>query len=56
MLAIVRQIRPGVCRGPPSGWQPRYSFEDGLAGVWEEWSQIELDAVAAGVGAVGAAR
>ena len=28
-------------------------FEEGLAGVWQEWSQIDLDAVAAGVGAVG---
>jgi UDP-glucose 4-epimerase len=38
------------------GWSPRHSFEDGLAGVWEEWSRLELDAVAAGVGAVGAPR
>jgi UDP-glucose 4-epimerase len=38
------------------GWEPRYSFEEGLAGVWEEWSQIELEAVEAGLGAVGAAR
>ena len=37
-----------------AGWSPRYSFEAGLAGVWEEWSRIDLDAVAAGVGAVGA--
>jgi UDP-glucose 4-epimerase len=36
-----------------AGWSPRYSFEDGLAGVWEEWSGIDLGAVAAGVGAVG---
>jgi UDP-glucose 4-epimerase len=39
-----------------AGWTPRYSFEEGLAGVWEEWSAIDLDAVAAGVGAVGAPR
>jgi UDP-glucose 4-epimerase len=39
-----------------AGWSPRYSFEEGLAGVWEEWSGIELDAVAAGVGAVGPSR
>jgi UDP-glucose 4-epimerase len=37
------------------GWSPRYTFEEGLPGVWEEWSRIDLDAVAAGVGAVGVA-
>jgi UDP-glucose 4-epimerase len=41
-------------RAQAAGWSPRFSFEEGLAGVWEEWSQIDLDAVAAGVGAVGA--
>lgn len=39
-----------------AGWSPRYTFEGGLPEVWEEWSQIDLDAVAAGVGAVGVAR
>ena len=34
------------------GWSPEWRFEDGLAGVWEEWSAVDLDAVAAGVGAV----
>jgi UDP-glucose 4-epimerase len=43
-------------RAHAAGWQPRYGFEDGLVGVWQEWSQIDLDAVAAGVGAVGASR
>jgi UDP-glucose 4-epimerase len=43
-------------RAHAAGWSPRFSFEEGLAGVWEEWSQIDLDAVAAGVGAVGAPR
>lgn len=43
-------------RAHAAGWSPRYSFEEGLAGVWEEWSRVELDAVAAGVGAVGAPR
>jgi UDP-glucose 4-epimerase len=38
------------------GWAPRLRFESGLEGVWEEWSAIDLEAVAAGVGAVGAAR
>src|ERR1700761_5346428 len=41
-------------RAHAAGWSPRFSFEEGLAGVWEEWSQLDLDAVAAGVGAVGA--
>ena len=39
-----------------AGWTPRYTFEEGLAEVWDEWSGIDLDAVAAGVGAVGVAR
>jgi UDP-glucose 4-epimerase len=41
-------------RAHAAGWSPQFSFESGLAGVWEEWAQIDLDAVAAGVGAVGA--
>jgi UDP-glucose 4-epimerase len=40
-------------RAKSAGWSPRFSFEAGLAGVWDEWSAIDLDAVAAGVGAVG---
>jgi UDP-glucose 4-epimerase len=43
-------------RAKAGGWSPQWSFEDGLAGVWEEWSQIDLDAVSAGVGTVGAPR
>ena len=44
-------------RARSAGWSPRFArFEDGLPGVWEEWSGIDLDAVAAGVGAVGAPR
>ena len=39
-------------RARSAGWSPRYGFEDGLAGVWEEWSALDLEAVAAGVGAV----
>lgn len=39
-----------------AGWSPRYTFESGLPEVWQEWSAIDLDAVAAGVGAVGVAR
>ncbi len=36
------------------GWSPQWDFDRGIAGVWDEWSQLDLDAVAAGVGAVGA--
>lgn len=35
------------------GWAPRFTLEEGLAGVWEEWSQIDHDAVLAGSGTVG---
>jgi hypothetical protein len=35
------------------GWSPQFSFEQGLAGVWREWSQIDHDAVQAGSGTVG---
>jgi UDP-glucose 4-epimerase len=43
-------------RAKSLGWSPQFSFEDGLAGVWEEWSAIDIEAVAAGVGTVGAPR
>jgi hypothetical protein len=42
-------------RARAAGWAPRYSFEEGLAGVWAEWSALELDAVSSGVGALGTA-
>ncbi len=32
-------------RAHAAGWSPQFSFEEGLAGVWEEWSRIDLDAV-----------
>jgi UDP-glucose 4-epimerase len=35
------------------GWRPRFGFEEGVAGVWDEWSGLELAAVRAGVGTVG---
>ena len=40
-------------RARAAGWSPQYSFEEGLAGVWEEWSSIDHEAVLAGSGAVG---
>jgi UDP-glucose 4-epimerase len=43
-------------RARSRGWEPKVSFEAGLAGVWEEWSGLDLEAVAAGVGAVGVTR
>jgi UDP-glucose 4-epimerase len=53
MPAVI--VDPSKARA--NGWTPQYpSFEEGLPGVWEEWSRIDLDAVAAGVGAVGATR
>ncbi len=52
MPAVI--VDPSVARS--AGWSPRYDFEDGLKGVWDEWSGIDIDAVAAGVGAVGVAR
>lgn len=52
MPAVI--VNPSKARA--AGWAPRYTFEDGLVEVWEEWSAIDLEAVAAGVGAVGVAR
>ncbi len=43
-------------RARAAGWSPSYSLEEGLVGVWEEWSRLDLDSVTAGVGAVGALR
>jgi UDP-glucose 4-epimerase len=40
-------------RARSAGWSPQFTFEEGLAGVWDEWSQIDQDAVLAGSGAVG---
>jgi UDP-glucose 4-epimerase len=41
-------------RAIAAGWSPQFTLEQGLVGVWDEWSTLDLDAVAAGVGAVGA--
>jgi UDP-glucose 4-epimerase len=42
-------------RARAAGWSPRYGFEEGLEGVWAEWSTIGQEAVRAGSGAVGLA-
>jgi UDP-glucose 4-epimerase len=41
-------------RARAAGWSPRFTFEEGLVGVWEEWSSVDIDAVMSGLGAVGA--
>jgi UDP-glucose 4-epimerase len=41
-------------RARAAGWSPQFTFEDGLVGVWDEWSGIDTDAVLSGLGAVGA--
>jgi UDP-glucose 4-epimerase len=38
-----------------AGWAPQFSFEDGVAEVWHEWSALDAEAVAAGHGAGGVA-
>jgi UDP-glucose 4-epimerase len=41
-------------RARAAGFSPRFTFEEGLVGVWNEWSLLELDAVLSGLGAVAA--
>jgi UDP-glucose 4-epimerase len=41
-------------RARAGGWSPRFSFEEGLVGVWQEWVGVDIDAVLSGLGAVGA--
>jgi UDP-glucose 4-epimerase len=36
-------------RALAAGWSPRYDFESGVRGVWEEWSAAELDTIVAGM-------
>jgi UDP-glucose 4-epimerase len=50
----MRAVIVDPSRARAAGWSPRYGFAEGLADVWEEWSRIDMDAVAAGVSAVGA--
>lgn len=33
------------------GWGPKFTFEDGLARVWEEWSRADLETIGAGAAA-----
>ena len=35
-------------RAHSAGWRPQLDLEQGLAGVWEEWSRASVDDVAAG--------
>ncbi|MGI8428864.1 MAG: NAD-dependent epimerase/dehydratase family protein [Solirubrobacteraceae bacterium] len=39
MPAVV--VDPG--RAHAAGWSPRHSLDEGLPGVWEEWSRAEID-------------
>jgi UDP-glucose 4-epimerase len=50
MPAVI--VDPAQARA--AGWSPQYTFEEGLAGVWQEWSSLDREAVSAGVGSVGA--
>jgi UDP-glucose 4-epimerase len=36
-------------RARAAGWTPRYDFETGVRGVWEEWSAADLDTIVAGM-------
>jgi UDP-glucose 4-epimerase len=40
MPAVI--VDPSNARG--LGWSPRYTFEEGLAEVWDEWSRMEIEA------------
>jgi UDP-glucose 4-epimerase len=36
-------------RALAAGWAPRYDFESGVRGVWDEWSAADLDTITAGM-------
>jgi UDP-glucose 4-epimerase len=36
-------------RALAAGWSPRYDFESGVRGVWDEWSAADLDTIVAGM-------
>jgi UDP-glucose 4-epimerase len=41
MPAVI--VDPGRARA--AGWSPRHAFAEGLQGVWEEWSQADVQAM-----------
>jgi len=48
-------------RALSAGWAPRFEFEEGVRGVWDEWSAADLDVIMSGappapVGASGGSR
>jgi UDP-glucose 4-epimerase len=36
-------------RALAAGWTPRYDFESGVRGIWEEWLAADLDTIVAGM-------
>ena len=42
MPAVI--VDPAAARA--KGWEPKFTFEDGLARVWEEWSRADPDTIA----------
>jgi UDP-glucose 4-epimerase len=44
MPAVI--VDPGKAHA--AGWSPRFTFEQGLAAVWDEWSRADKDAIAGG--------
>jgi UDP-glucose 4-epimerase len=41
MPAVI--VDPSKARA--AGWSPRYTFAEGLRGVWEEWAQADVEAM-----------
>jgi UDP-glucose 4-epimerase len=37
-------------RAKSAGWSPRYSFSEGLAAVWDEWSRADIEGALSAVG------
>jgi UDP-glucose 4-epimerase len=36
-------------RARAAGWSPRYDFESGVRGVWDEWSAADVETIVAGM-------
>jgi hypothetical protein len=36
-------------RALAAGWAPRYAFDEGVRGVWEEWSAADADTILTGM-------